>query len=399
MKENLKKGNFLKYFVVCTVLSIVIFSWGCASLPQKSEAKLSPRAILSQDENCSRVYGWLESLQLPNGLLESSDNSNFVSLYENALAAIVFSVNGDYEKAEMIFDFFNSHLESELKQSPGGFGQFRDRRGVVTEGAPHRWLGDNAWLLIAINNYHELTGSKKYNQLASALESWIRCLQDKTDGGLWSGFERSGKRIGKSTEGIIDSFNAVNGYDSFHRRILQYLGTQYWQPDEKTFLAWKEHEKYRYALDLHSWGYCAFKSMPQQLIAGADRYRTTKIASVNNKNITGFCFDLDLDTIWLEGMGEMVVAYRTAGMDFMAEYYLRELEKMIVSSSLKPKLGGIPYATNPGTHYGEGRLWDGADRYPSVASSAWYLLGKWGYDPMEIGRYKDIPAKDMFWLE
>ncbi len=399
MKKDFKMRNFLRCFVVCVILSMIIFSWGCASLSQKGKAKVIPQAILSQNENCSRVYEWLKNLQVPNGLLESSDNSNFVSLYDNSLAAIVFSAKGDYKSAEMIFDFFNSRIESELKQSPGGFGQFRDRRGIPAEGKPHRWLGDNAWLLIAINNYHKLSGNKKYSRLAEELEGWIRSLQDEANGGLWSGFDKNGKRIEKSTEGIIDSFNAVSGYDSFHSRILQYLGTQYWQPDEKTFLAWKEHPKYKYALDLHSWGYSGFENMPQALIEQADKFRTTKIATVNDRNITGFCFDLDLDNIWLEGTGEMVVAYRSAGMDFMAEYYLRELEKMIVSSSKNPKLGGIPYATNPGTHYGTGRLWDGADRYPCIASSAWYLLGKWGYDPMEAGRDKNIPARDMFWVK
>jgi hypothetical protein len=399
VRGRLRKRDPLGYFAICITLFMVVFSWGCSSLPEKGKVEILPEAILIQDENSNRVYGWVENLQLPNGLLESSDNSNFVSLYENALAAIVFSVNGDYDRAQMIFDFFNTHLESELKQSPGGFGQFRDRNGVPTEGAPHRWLGDNAWLLIAINNYHKLAGNKKYSQLADALESWIRSLQDKTDGGLWSGFDRDGKRIWKSTEGIIDSFNAVSGYDSFHKGIIKYLKAKYWDSKEKTFFAWKEHEKYRYALDLHSWGYCAFKNMPQQLIDGADHYRTTKMAAINNRNITGFCFDLDLDTIWLEGTGEMIVAYRSAGMDFMAEYYLRELEKMIVSSSKNPNLGGIPYATNKGTHYATGQLWDGAERYPSLASSTWYLLGKWSYDPMRIGRDRNIPNKDMFWME
>ena len=399
-RESCKMRNYRvyrKFILLCLVLSLSVLS-GCAPLCRsvKNEERFSPS--FESEGRDVEVYGWLLELQLPNGLLESTKNSNFVSLYENALAAIVFSVEGDFERAELIFDFFTQRIECEMMVSPGGFGQFRDRDGFPPDGKPHRWLGDNAWLLIAINNYHRLAGNNKYEKLKCVLEEWIVSLKDEADGGIWGGYDQDGKRILKSTEGAIDAFNAVNGYSGFHKDILGFLKTQYWQSQTKSFLAWKEHEKYKYALDLHSWGYCAFKDMPLELLNNADQYRITKIAAVNNQNITGFCFDLDLDTIWLEGTGEMVVAYRTAGLNFMAEYYIRELEKMIISVSGNPKRGGIPYTTNKGTHYGEGNLWNGVETNPNVAASSWYLLGKWGYDPMEYGREKDIPRDDIFWI-
>ncbi len=375
-------------FFICIILA------GCSSCPPKP-TPIKPTGLV-EDKSSEMVYGWLKSLQLPNGLLESAEESNFVSLYDNSLAAIAFSYKGDFDRAEKVFDFFNKNLESEMKQSPGGFGQHRDRQGVPFNGTPHRWLGDNAWLLIAINNYHHLAGNNKYRELVASLEEWMRSLQDETDGGVWCGFDKDGNRIGKATEGIIDAFNGVSGYDSFHKKILEFLKTKYWDPKEKTFLAWKEHPKYKYALDLHSWGYCAFPNMPRVVLEQADRYRTTTIAAVNNKNIAGFCFDVDLDNIWLEGTGEMVVAYHSAGMDFMVEYYNRELDKMIVPCKKGNNLGGLPYATNKGSAYGEGQLWEGSDLNPCVSSSAWYLLGKWGFDPMALGRNKDIPAQDLF---
>jgi hypothetical protein len=345
------------------------------------------------------VYGWLKSLQLENGLLESTENSNFVSLYDNALAAIVFSCKGDFARAEKIFDFFNERLAGELERSPGGFGQFRDRQGIPRDGLPHRWLGDNAWLLIAIHNYQNLAGNKKYGALAAGIEAWIRSLQDKEDGGLWGGFDIHGNRIHKVTEGIIDAYNAVEGFDAFHSGILGYLKSACWDPGDKVFLAWKGHPKYQYALDLYSWGYSGFKDMPLSLLAQAERLRTKKIAGKNNKEITGFCFDLDLDTIWLEGTGQMAAAYRSAGMDSEAQYYIQELEKMLVPGSKDVHVSGIPYATNRTTGYGGGQLWDGVDVKPCISSSSWYLLGKWGYDPLKLGRDKVSPVKDMFWKE
>lgn len=394
-----KAKNRSYFFIICSLLFIGMALISCSSLPKKTQPSLKPITGVGEDKSSQMVYEWLKTLQFSNGLLESAENSNFVSLYDNSLAAIVFSFKGDFERAEKIFNFFNKNLESEMKQFPGGFGQTRDREGIPSGGTPHRWLGDNAWLLIALNNYHHLAGNRKYSELADALEAWIRSLQDETDGGLWGGFDKEGNKIGKATEGIIDAFNAVNGYDSFHSKVLQFLKTKYWDPDEKVFLAWKEHPKYKYALDLHSWGYCGFPNMPSRLLEEADRFRTTKIATINNKNITGFGCDVDLDNVWLEGTGEMVVAYRTAGIDFMAEYYIRELEKIIVSSSKNRNLGGIPHSTNRESGYGVDRLWEGVDRNPCISSSAWYLLGKWGFDPMALGRNKNIPAKDFFRAE
>ncbi len=378
MSLNRKSHIFWK----TALLIFLVFVCGFTLLPKKSPEH--------------RVLTWLESLQLPNGLIESLNGSNFVSLYENSLAVIAFSIYGDFPRAEKILDFFDNAAPSEMDKSPGGFAQFRDRKGVPLDGRPHRWIGDNAWLLLAINNYHHLSGNQKYQNLANKLQSWIRSLQEP-DGSLSGGYDADGNKIWTSTEGMIDSFNAVEGYDNFHKKILKCLSGKYWDSSQGIFLAWVEHERYRYALDLHSWGYCAFQGVPKSLLSRAERYRLTKIAEANKKVITGFCFDMDLDTIWLEGTGEMVVAYQSAGMCSLARFYLREMEKMIIPSSYCAKTGGIPYATNPGTHYAQGQLWEGVAINPSVASSTWYLFAKSKYDPMALGRNKNIPDNDIFW--
>jgi hypothetical protein len=139
--------------------------------------------------------------------------------------------------------------------------------------------------------------------------------------------------------------------------------------------------------------------MPQETVDGASVYITTKKATINGLEMTGFCFDLDHDSVWLEGTGEMAVAYRTAGKDYTADFYIGQMEKVITPSPKNSGLAGLPYATNPGTHYGEGKLWAGVDTNLSLASSAWYLLGKMRYDPMQAGRKKSIPKKEMFWAD
>ncbi|MCE2496578.1 MAG: hypothetical protein J4F31_08380 [Flavobacteriales bacterium] len=127
------------------------------------------------------VLEWLKIQQLSNGLLESSENGNVVSLYDQSLAAMAFMINDELPRTEAIFDFFNDR-RSELNTAPGGFSQFRDRNGIPNG---HRWMGDNAWPLIALNNYKALTGRSTYDSLATDLSGWLSSLQDPTDGGLW----------------------------------------------------------------------------------------------------------------------------------------------------------------------------------------------------------------------
>jgi len=155
--------------------------------------------VITLEEEEMEIYKWISHVQLNNGLLTSTEGSNFVSLYDNSLAALAFISVGDYEKAEHIFDYFYGQIDSEFFPNGGGFYQFRDSYG---NNGNTIWLGDNAWLLIALNNYKQVTGNNKYNKLTGLLENWIRGLQDE-DGGLWGGFREDGTQIHKITEGII----------------------------------------------------------------------------------------------------------------------------------------------------------------------------------------------------
>lgn len=340
-----------------------------------------------------KVFDWFNSMQLSNGLLESAENGNLVSLYDNALAACVFMAHGDNEKAEKVLDFFNNRINTELKSGPGGFYQFRDRNGVPQG---NRWLGDNAWLLIAVNNYAARVNTSRYQSLAQELNIWIRSLQD-VDGSLWGGFDNTGARIGKVTEGMIDAFNAVTGYDSFHQQLLSYLENIRWNSTEKLFESWPGNT-YLYALDNFSWGYCTFEGYDEAVLQKADMFITSRKATLDNLSISGYCFDIDKDAVWLEGTGEMVVAWQQAGNIAKANYYLMEMEKVLVNGSLFPETKGLPYSSNMGTGYGTGLLWQGADTKPCVSSGAWYLFGLYQFNPMLVGYKKDIPIADKFWL-
>ncbi len=351
------------------------------------------RPILQRDINAQHTYNWFVHMQLSNGLLESSENSNVISLYDNALAALVFIAKSDFTRAELIFNFFNSKLNNELLAGNGGFYQFRDKSGVPNG---NRWLGDNAWLLIALNNYQAKTNNYQYQNLITALTNWIQQEQD-IDGGLWGGFDNSGARIGKVTEGMIDAFNAVSGYTNFHQNLLSYIKLNRWNSNDRLLISWPGN-KYVYALDNFSWGYCVFEDFPYSVLQKASIFLNTQTATVNNKSITGYCFDIDKDDIWLEGTGQMVIAFQKANQTNEPNYYLTEMEKIIVSSNLYSNDLGMPYSSNIGTHYGTSALWIGADTNPCISSGAWYLFGCFNFDPLAIGYIKNIPLNSKFWL-
>jgi len=379
--------NIVMLLFICVLATEVLT--GCK---KETQISMEPMAL-----KVDSVYSWLTNMQLHNGLLLSSEGGKNVSLYDNALAALVFTAYGDYDKAEKIFDFFDSRIESELLENPGGFGQMRLSNGLPVDNRPRRWLGDNAWLLIAINNYHHLANNTKYQNLASELTKWIISLQD-TDGGIWGGFAADGKRISKIAEGNIDAFNAVQGYTGFHQKLLVYFKNVRWDTTDKLLIAWADNPKYKYALDLHSWGYCIFEDFPTSVLTKTDRYLTTQESTSAKIAVSGFCFDEDKDVVWLEGTGQMAVAFIKAKKETEAQKYLREMEKNLIKSQSFQDSYGLPYTVNFGSSYADDVLWTGADTTPAVSSTAWYLFGMLRFDPLKLGSVKNIPEADKFWI-
>ncbi|WP_405267791.1 hypothetical protein [Cellulophaga sp. Ld12] len=338
---------------------------------------------------------WVSTMQEDNGLFQSSEYSNSVSLYDNALAILLFTAQNDFEKAERTLDYFDARVTTELEHEKGGFYQFRNKQG---ENARRTWLGDNAWLLIAINNYHHYAKNQKYEVMAAALTKWIISLQD-SDGGLWGGYDTDGSRIHKITGGIITAFNAVKGYNTFHKNILEYLNINRWDVSDNVLTAWPENPTYNYALDLHTLGYGILEDYNTNVLENAARYTTTQMATISLNTITGYCFDEDKDVIWLEGTAQMAVAFSTAKKTTESQMLLAEIEKSFISSNLNGNAKGIPYTTNHGTSYGAGILWDNADLTPALSATIWYIFAKQDFNPFTIQKSKNVPQEERFWLK
>jgi hypothetical protein len=367
------------------------FEPGAVSVNQAQQVVFKGRYAAQDKEQ--RIERWLLSQQRGNGLIPSTDNG-VVSLYDQALAAMAFLITGNTHRAEAIFNFFNARIASELEAVPGGFSQFRDLNGVPNN---HRWMGDNAWLLIALNNYEHLTGKTTYAPLQEALGTWLLSLQD-TDGGFWAGYDASGNRLNyKVTEGNIDAYNALPGYTQVHVQLLRFLEDQRWDAATHSLMAWPENPPYRYALDCHSWSYCLFRDFPAATLETAERFKTTQTATLSGNTVTGYDIDDDLDHVFLEGCAQMALAYTLAGRADAGARILRDMEQAWYTTPSEPETGGFPYASNFGTGYGDSPHWNGVDTKIALSPGVWYLFAKRGFNPFRVGLKHGVPDEDRFW--
>lgn len=352
------------------------------------------QGFYAPNDTAGQVLQWLAAQQLDNGLLESAEGGNNISLYDQALAALVFMATGQTERATKILDFFANQLTTEAMLSPGGFSQFRNREGTPNN---HRWMGDNAWLLMAIQYHHAATQQNRYSEMATVLETWLRGLQD-TDGGLWAGYASDNSLLSyKVTEGMIDAFAAVPGYDSFHRQLLAFLAADRWDPIDKNLMAWPTNPPYKWALDNFSWAYCAFPDYPVTTLDAADRFRTTQTVTLTGQTAEGYDIDEDREIIFMEGTGQMAVAFHAAGRFTDQAYWLANMEKAFTPSTSYTNTGGFPYASNTGSGYGTDPLWPTAHSTIALSAGVWYVFGQIGFNPLHLGQQKAVPQTDRFW--
>lgn len=362
------------------------------TLPESPEPVRKKIEWSSPDEALSPFESgveWVMRMQLPNGLVASAPQTNFVSLYDNALAALLFLQTGQPERARRIFDFFQDRLDSEFGQTGGGFYQFRDTLGTN----PSRvWMGDNAWLLIALRQHRLSYGSGRYDAMISRLDTWLRSLQDP-DGGLRGGRNEDGSAIARVTEGMITAYAAVSGFDEFHKRLLEFLQRERWDATESLLLTERSGGRYDYALDLHTLSVLIWGGAAAPMLETANRFHTVQLHSQTQQEVAGYCFDTDRDVIWLEGSAQMALALQVAGREGPYRELLRTLEQSAIPSPLHPGLKALPYAANPGSTFGREALWLHADQKPAMSATVWYLFARNHFNPFDLGEApKPIPG-------
>ena len=373
--------------MIATLMLGMLCCWSGKAGPTASESPepirkrilwSHPNAALSPFES---GVEWVMRMQHPNGLVESASQTNFVSLYDNALAALLFLQTGQPDKARRIFDFFQDRLEMEFEQTGGGFYQFRDTLGT---NASRVWMGDNAWLLLALRQHRLSYGSYEYDAMISRLDAWLRSLQDP-DGGLQGGRNEDGSAIARVTEGMITAYAAVSGFDEFHRKLLEFLERERWDGAESLLLTERSGGRYDHALDLHTLSVLIWGEAAAPMLETASRFYNVQRHSQTQEEVAGYCFDTDRDVIWLEGSAQMALALQVAGQEGPYRRLLKSLEQSAVPSGLHPELKALPYAANPGSNFGREPLWQHADQKPAMSATVWYLFARNHFNPFNLG--------------
>ncbi len=348
-----------------------------------------------------KVYQGLVEKQRPSGLVRSFETLPQAVTYDQALAAMAFTYRRDFTKANAIFTFYRN-----LNQASNGF---RDEYNVDTGAIidQDRLVGPNAWMLLALIHHRVVSGSTTNDAMIDQLAAWLRSFQDP-DGGVKFGTPGPGNGTNpgiKATEFNLDCYAAFKAYAQLRNnivfrtaanRVLDWLGSQVWNAAQGRFNLGVEPGRGinpDKALDAYSWGVLAIAQSTHSVLTPAaingllsraeTEFRTQKAADLTGNIIDGFDFSgqpnfaPDKDAVWLEGTGQMSVAYRVMSNATMADQFANEMEKAIVDTSATGQ--GLPYATNAGTGYGF--IMDSL--HPAVSAAAWYLFAKSGFNPMQ----------------
>lgn len=327
------------------------------------------------------VYDWIKGQQQATGVIRNQEGDPFSGLYVDGVGAFCLLHQGDIKGAEKVFDFFEAYRLKSWGQDKAhrGFpGAINADTGEVDEKSD-RWIGDNAWLLLALNYHHALTGSDKYAALRAAMADWLISLQDP-DGGIESGFNKSGPMTFKSTEGNLDTYAALADHPEAHKKIYQWLTQNMYVESAGRFRTGTTVQDT--ALDCCSWAVAALGRDFARCLTYAETHyiQTAPMDACPGTLAKGFGDLPGKKRVWFEGTGEMTVAYRAAGRDADAEKWLA----ILAGESVRGKNGiGWPCSsTEP--------PWNGAATSLFVPSGAWYLFGCWNFNPMNPSSWKPL---------
>ncbi len=230
------------------------------------------------------VLRFLERIQdaWPSGLAPLYEGADAATTYSNAMAAIAFVAEGEYGRARRIFDAFAGQTDAcPTCACPGGYQQFR----LASTGGPDPsadpndfWVGDNAWLLVALKDYRQATDDGRYDALIARLTSWFVCLEARTPHpGIYSGFRKTGDLMAfRHPEGSIDVYGALKGLgaEAVRASIKQWLDQAVWVPRgdcyDIGYMNWPHQTTHNLPTDNVSWGYLALGSTYRCLLPYAE---------------------------------------------------------------------------------------------------------------------------------
>jgi len=305
------------------------------------------------------------------GLVDSyqEDGIDKSYVYDNALAAISSMLMGNFGLAKEIFDTLAHEVKNTNSGVPSESYNYLDTSG---NGSGFAYGGNSAWLLQSLNIYQKLTGSKSYFNTQKKLADFLLSLQDPNDGGLKGDLYENWK----STEHNLMAYVALRNFAHLNHLKKYLCSAQKIRKFLKSAAVWDGIRFNRGAgdatqvVDVQSLGVLALgKTYSRALTWAEQNLSTTK--PFNTVFITGFDFNGDLDTVWLEGTIQAALAFYFSGNPTKGDYYFTQACKAIQSD------GSLVLATNTGS----ASEWWIMQPWRAIAPTSWFIFYSLKFNP------------------
>jgi len=390
---------------------------------QETVESLQAEEIKSSQKVISGMYNWVKNRQdLRRGLVLSYEGDSSLDkvcfTYDQALATIVFLISGDKPRAEKILDFYLKRINEGKDIYNAYFTQ-----GDVFEYVLHS--GPNAWLGLAALCYTKETGEKKYLPIVRKVSNFLLAMIDG-EGGVQGGPDASWY----STEHNLDTAaffklfyeitgerKYLNASNSVKKWISRYSYTDYGPPIKRG------KGDSTIATDTYAWSITAFgpeellslKMNPESILKFAVEHCEVGVKFHRKKGevkLRGFDFAKVRNAprggvVSGEWTSQMILAFEIMADYFKDEnpgkskeylkkafFYFNELQKMIITSP--SRIGRedpcLPYASSPFADTGHGWRTPKGSRTGSLASTAYFLLVYYGYNPLK-GEFLDLSLR------
>lgn len=371
-----------------------------------------------EEKNISNMYKWIKNHQnMRTGLVMSSEGDKnlegWAFTYDQSLACQGFTLMIDGENAKGILNFYKDMAET----SEGAFANAYDvYTGKIVE--YNVLSGPNIWLGIAIAQYTKKFKDEEYLLVAEDIARWLIMLQKQAkDFGIRGGPKFEWFSIEHNLDayaffGMLYKITEDDMYLEAQNRALDWL-----KKNSFSRLGYKPNRgkgDATIATNTFAWAIAAIgpkllKELgmdPEQIIDFAEtncRVTVEYIKKVEKVKITGFDFE-KYEHVTMGGVvssewtSQMIMLFRimadyykenrefnkAGDYDKKANFYLSEIEKMVISSPsiVGQGYGCLPYATQDDVDTGHGWRVSNGTRTGSTAGTAYAIFAKYSYNPL-----------------
>ena len=348
---------------------------------------LSNACIYAEVTQVENKKDWMAQLFIANqikgiGFVDSyqEDNEGRSYVYDNALAAMASMAMANFGLATEILDTLCFEVNKTTEGVPFESYLYSNAQDG---GSGLAYAGNSAWLLQALNIYQKKRASNRYYETQKKLADFLLTLQDAQDGAL----RGSSSDYWKSTEHNLVAYVALKNFGQLNhfsyyitqaKKIRTFLlSSQIWDGARFNQGA-NDNGK---VIDAQALGVLVFKKNYSSALSWAEANLKLS-ASFNGDTLTGFDFNDDRDTIWLEGTLQAALAFYCVNNGAQGDYYYNEASKAIQND------GSVFLATNQGS----ASDWWILEQWRAIAPTSWLIFYCQKFNPLIV--YSGQPCKN-----